>query len=433
MLASHHNAGLDDILTMDAYSLSIALARNKLTCVDVMHATLNRIDEINDNCRAIILLRDRIELLKDAAMADDRRQQRRNSVKDSDAVYSPFEDEQWLCGIPIAIKDISNVKGIPTTFGGSPLFEGFLPPANDLYVDNLINKGGAICIGKTNTPEIGLGSHTFNKIWGTTPNPFDSSRSAGGSSGGAAVAVSTGMFPCLDGTDMMGSLRNPAGWNNIYSHRPTAGMIPGALKSKMNPLPYPISTAGPMARSPIDLVLLLGTMVGNKKKFNAAEFLGEQNHRSDKGMRIGWLGDWSGHLPFEDGILSLCFDALNVMRDNGLVKLVDDLSSKAVFPADQLWTSWNTVRFGMVADNFLKSFDEEKLLGKDSRIKEEMKWEILQGKDVSSADVEKARLISNEWHECLESLFEKYDVLALPSAQVWPYVRFLAAVMLCQF
>ena len=150
-------------------------------------------------------------------------------------------------------------------------------------------------------------------------------------------------------------------------------------------------------------------------------------------MRIGWLGDWGGHLPFEDGILSLCFDALNVMRDNGLVKLVDDLSSKPVFPADQLWTSWNTIRFGMVADNFLKSFDEEKLLGKDSRIKEEMKWEILQGKDVSSADVEKARLISNEWHECLESLFEKYDVLALPSAQVWPYVRFLAAVMLCQF
>ena len=419
LLASNSKNRMDEILSLDAYSLSKALDRNEFTCVDLMHATLNRIEDINEDCLAIILLRDRDELLNEAAMADDRRRRRRELSIDLD----PFSDNEWLCGIPIAIKDISNAKGLPTTFGGSPLFEGFVPSVSDEYVDNLIKIGGAICIGKTNTPEIGLGSHTFNTKWGTTANPFNLSKSAGGSSGGAAVAVATKILCCTDGTDVMGSLRNPAGWNNIYSHRPTAGMIPGALPSKVNPLPYPISTAGPMARAPIDLALLLETMAGGKKTFDASTILVDGNRQADKGIRVGWLGDWGGSLPFEDGILTLCLDSLNIMREKGLVTAVVDLSSEPVFPANKLWTSWNTVRFGMTAEKFLNAFNEKELLGEDSMIKDDLKWEIVQGKQVTSHDIAEAKVAAGEWHACLDALFEKYAVLALPSAQVWPYVN----------
>jgi amidase len=386
-----------DVLSLDARSLSNAIKTKQVTCEELMEATLERIHAINSKCNAIIQLRDEDDLMSLAREAD--RDYRKG----------------WLHGIPVAIKDLSNVKGIPTTMGGSALFETFVPNSNDFFVDNIV-KEGAIVIGKTNAPENGLGSHTFNSRWGTTVNPFDMTKSAGGSSGGAAVAVATRMLCLADGSDMMGSLRNPAGWNNLFSHRPTAGLIAGTLPSKKNPLPYPISTPGPIARTPVDCALLLETMAG-KDKFQALELFKEEE--SIKGLKIGWLGDWGGSIPFEDGILPLCRNGLDSLEKEG--HEVTDLSQEPLFPLLKLWNSWNRIRFAMVSFNYAQAFDVNMLLGDNSPIKEDLQWEIRQGMDVSDEDLKEAGEVQQEYAAWLESTFGKYDVLALPSAQVWPF------------
>jgi amidase len=412
----------NEILSLDALSLSNAIRDKKLTCAKVMEATIERIAQVNCKHNAIILLRDTNHLLALARKADQ----------------TPRKG--WLHGIPIAIKDLSNVEGIPTTMGGSSLFEDFVPESSDSFVENMVNAGkfvcfcllvcrdwlcvpanslafclcvdiGAIVIGKTNTPECGLGSHTYNNRWGTTTNPFDTSKSAGGSSGGAATAVATGMLCLADGSDMMGSLRNPAGWNNLYSHRPTSGIIVGALPCEKNPLPYPISTPGPIARNPVDCALLLETMAG-KASFDASDL---RNGDTIDGTRIGWLGDWNGSLAFEEGILRLCRSSLDAINSQGVV--VDD----TMMPLPEIWHAWNSIRFAMTAYTYTSMFDAETLLGDSSSIKEDMKWEIHKGLSVSNEELRHAKKVQEEYSTFLDGLFEKYDFLALPSAQVWPF------------
>ncbi|CAB9528458.1 Glutamyl-tRNA(Gln) amidotransferase subunit A [Seminavis robusta] len=361
----------NSVLRMSARDLSRELSEGRLTAEELMVETLERIESVNPKVNAIICVRDREELLEEARRCDRDRSQKSNCVG-------------VLHGIPTAVKDLSNVAGLPTTMGGSPLHRfRNIPSESDPFVRRII-KEGAIVIGKTNTPELGVGSHTFNKRWGTTLNPYDRTKSAGGSSGGAAVAVATRMLSFCDGTDMMGSLRNPAGWNNIYSHRPTAGMINGDDNGQVpnaNPLPYPISTAGPMARCPQDLAFLLQVMAGSGK-FDATR-VGD-NIPSVESIRIGWLGDWDGNIPVEDGILPLCQEALTVFSKNGMT--VDDLSSQPIFDLKVLWNSWTTIRAKIISSNFsgapkalLKAFLWV------APIREELKWELRKGLDTSEA------------------------------------------------
>ena len=223
---------------------------------------------------------------------------------------------------------------------------------------------------------------------------------------------------CLaDGSDMMGSLRNPAGWNCLYSHRPTAGMIPGAPPSQKNPLPYPISTPGPIARTPMDCAFLLETMAG-KTKFSASKVLMDDSVES---MRIGWLGDWGGEIPFEDGIISKCRGALDVLKQDGL--FVDDLANEPIFPRSLLWDSWKSIRFATVAFNYTQEFDAEVLLSDASsiEIREELRWEIGEGQKVTESDLSQASQVHKMYSESLNGIFSKYDFLALPSAQLWPF------------
>jgi amidase len=387
-----------NILNLDAIGLSRAIERKEISCEELMVATLDQIELLNPRCNAIILLRDREELLHDARQADQ------------------VERKGWLHGIPIAVKDVSNAKGIPTTMGGSRLSKNFVPNFDDPFVKNM-KQAGAIIIGKTNAPENGLGSHTYNDRWGTTRNPFDLSKSAGGSSGGAGVAVATRMLVLADGTDMMGSLRNPAGWNAIYSHRPTAGLIRGAKASKKNPLPYPTSTAGPMARTPADCAKLLETM--SNGAFDASSVLDHGKIQNDERVRIGWLGDWCGKLPMEDGVLELCESALGALAENGNVSL--EYVREEIFPLEQLWKSWNCIRFATVAALFCETFNMDILLGENSHVKDELKWEIEQGIQVSEEDLAEAKRISMLYADALDKTFDTFDILALPSAQLFPF------------
>ncbi len=194
---------MSDLLNRDAVDLSALLATKQISAAALMTDTLAQIDRINPSVNAIVSLRDPDALMTEARAAD----------------ATPRKG--WLHGIPIAVKDLSDAAGLPTT-KGSPLLAGQVADADDIMVAR-IRAAGAIIIGKTNTPEFGLGSHTFNPVFGATLNPYDRSRSAGGSSGGAAAALACRMVAVADGSDMMGSLRNPAGWNNVYGMRPTWG------------------------------------------------------------------------------------------------------------------------------------------------------------------------------------------------------------------
>ena len=185
----------DDLWRLDAGELSRRIAAREVTCVGLMRATLARIDAVNGTVNAIVSLRDREVLMGEARVAD------------------AMAPKGWLHGIPVAVKDLVAVRGVRSTWG-SPIFADYVPEEDDGIVRRM-RKAGAIVIGKTNVPEFGLGSHSTNPVFGTTSNPFDGSRTAGGSSGGAAAALSTGMISIADGSDMMGSLRNPAAWCDV--------------------------------------------------------------------------------------------------------------------------------------------------------------------------------------------------------------------------
>jgi Asp-tRNA(Asn)/Glu-tRNA(Gln) amidotransferase A subunit family amidase len=200
-----------DLLDLPAHALSDAIRARQVSCRELMRATLARIEALNPAYTAIVSLRDGDDLLREA---DERDAQLQRAA-------TPAGPIGWMHGLPQAIKDLALTAGLRTTLG-SPLLKDFVPRQDGLMVQRM-KAAGCIVIGKTNTSEFGLGSHTFNEVFGTTRNAWDPTRSAGGSSGGAAVALALRMLPVADGSDFMGSLRNPAAWNNVFGLRPSQG------------------------------------------------------------------------------------------------------------------------------------------------------------------------------------------------------------------
>lgn len=384
-----------DTLNKDARTLSTEIARGKLSAQDLMQATLDRIEAVNGDVNAIVSLRDADTLMAEARAAD---------------ASAP---KGWLHGIPIAIKDLANAQGLPTSMG-SPLFAGQIAAQDDLMVARL-RAAGALIIGKTNTPEFGLGSHTYNPVHGATHNPYDLGKSAGGSSGGAAAALATGMLSVADGSDMMGSLRNPAGWNNVYGMRPTWGTLPGEPVGDV--FMHHLATSGPMARTPADLAALLDTMAGadpaqpHSRSMDAmvpalAQPLGQQ--------RIGWLGDWGGAFAYEDGISAISEAALGQMEALG--HHVTRISPP--FDAARMWDSWITLRSFAVAAGSHPLYDDP---AKRDLLKPAAVWEIERGMAMSAMEVHHASIARSDWFRRTLALFDEVDVLVLPSAQCWPF------------
>ncbi len=378
------------------------MAAGKLSAVELMAATLDRIEAVNPDLVAIVALRDRDALMAEAAAAD----------------RVPVGQRGPLHGLPIAIKDFEDVAGLPTR-GGSRAFPEAPVKSDGLMVSRL-RKAGAIFTGKTNVPELGLGSHTFNLVYGTTSNPYDQDRSCGGSSGGAAVALAMGMQTISDGSDMMGSLRNPVAWNNVYGFRPSVGLIPA--KPQNDVFLHKIVTLGPMARSVKDIALLLDVQAGPDARFP------HQLPKPDldglmaadmAGKRIGWLGDWGGELPFEDGILGLCEQALGKLSNLGAkVEALEPLFSR-----DAIWQSWLHLRAFGIAVGYGELLDDPKTR---DLVKDDARWEIEMGRSLSAMDIQKASLIRSKWFQRTAELFDTYDALIIPSAQVWPFPQHLA-------
>lgn len=384
-------------LDWDAGELVAAMREGRLSCEEVMAATLNRVDGLNPGLNAIISRRERADLLDEARSAD----------------RVPAEARGALHGLPMAVKDFASVKGIPTSRGFG-LFADDPAPQDDVMVARM-RAAGAIFIGKTNVPEFGLGSHTFNPVFGATHNPYDRTKSAGGSSGGAAAALAARMVALADGSDMMGSLRNPAGFCNIYGFRPSWGVVPRDEGGET--FLQQISTNGPMARSPRDLALLLSVIAAPNPKVphNVPEQDWTLAERSSlKGVRVGWFGDWSGAYAMEDGILSLCEAGLGVMEDLG----AQVMHLPAPMAADRLWESWTKLRHWAVASELEPLYADP---AKRAMLKPEAVWEIEAGLTLDAMTITRAGAGRSRWFEKAAELFETYDVLALPAAQAWPF------------
>ncbi|MFN0115918.1 MAG: amidase [Paracoccaceae bacterium] len=384
-----------DLTRLSATELSSRIARGEIAPVAVMEAFLDRIAAVNPAVNAIVSLRPRDALLAEARAAEE----------------APRRG--WLHGIPFAVKDLVATKGIRTTWG-SPLFSDFVPAADDLLAARL-KRAGAILIGKTNAPEWGLGSHSFNPVHGVTRNPYDLTRSAGGSSGGAAAALAARMVPVADGSDMMGSLRNPAAFCNVYGFRPTWGLVPQDADG--DTFLATLSTDGPMGRCPEDVARLLEVLAGENPEAPfprpALPFAGWLD-APVAGSRIGWLGDWGGAYAMEPGILDLCRGAMAVLEAAGCT--VEKVP--APYPAEALWRSWTTLRAMLNAGAKTALYADP---AKRALLKPEALWEIEQGMGLSAQAVHEASGIRSDWYRHLSRLFDRYDALALPSAQVWPF------------
>jgi amidase len=392
----------NDIVSLDAVSLSRAIHARDVSCVEVMNAYFAQIDRLNPAVNAIVAMQDRDALL---ALAAER-----------DAQLAKGESLGPLHGFPQAPKDILPVAGMVTT-KGSPVYAGEVGRV-DAVVFERMRKGGALFMGRTNSPEFGLGGHTYNPIYGTTRNAFDQSRSAGGSSGGAAVSVALRMLPCADGTDMMGSLRTPAAFNNVFGFRTSPGCVPYAPSDDV--FFQQFSVAGPIARTIPDLGLLLSVQAGfdaraplSRRSDHPADFA-HALERDVRGTRIGWLGDLNGRLPTEAGLMDTYEAALRHFETIGCVVEAASVD----FNLDRLWNAWIDLRsltFSGTNAPLYRDDAERKLL------KPEAIWEIERGLKLSGEDVSRAVRDRSAWYQAVNALFDRYDYLVMPSAQVFPF------------
>lgn len=390
-----------DILDMSAVTMAAALRKKDLSARELMAAHLARVDALNPRFTALVSRIDPADALRQAEAAD------------RDAAAGRFHGP--LHGFPHAVKDTAPTRGIAST-QGSPLLKDNIPTADSLVVARMRN-AGAIFVGKSNVPEFALGSHSYNRVFGTTRNAYDPRKSAGGSTGGGAVALALRMVPLADGSDFGGSLRNPAGWNNVFGFRPSWGRVPSIPNSDL--FWQNFATSGPMARSVADLALLMSVQAGPDPrapfgpKEDPAVFAGPLE-RDWKGKRIGWLGDLGGALPTEAGVLKTCEAALSAFRAIGMT--VDE--ARLSESADAMWRTAVPLRQWSVGADLQSYYDDP---AKRAQLKPEAIWEIEGGMRLTGPQLAKASEGRTRIYEAFRKAFETYDFLALPTAQVFPF------------
>ncbi|MFG1924900.1 amidase [Cryptosporangium sp. NPDC048952] len=383
---------MDELWALDATELADRLRRRDVSAREVVTAHLDRIERVNPTINAIVTL-DAEGALAAAAAADD--------ALANGALTGP------LHGLPIAFKDTHDTAGMRTTYG-SPLFTDHVPTTNTLIVQRILD-AGAIRTGKTNVPEFAAGSHTFNTLFGVTGNPYDPSRSAGGSSGGAAAALAAGLQPIADGSDMGGSLRNPASFCNVVGFRPTPGRVPTFPSDD----PWDtLGTSGPMARTVADVALLLSVIAGPDARSPIA--LPETSFRAPldgdiSGLRIAWSPDLGG-LPLDKDVRAVLSAAPDVFTALGcsVEEATPDLSD-----ADFVF---RTLRANAFETAYGATFDEQ-----PEKFKPALAWNISQGRKLSRGDVGRARTAWARLYTAAAAFWDTYDVLIAPVSEVPPF------------
>jgi amidase len=378
---------------LTARALRDAVAARELSAVEVVSAHLERIEQVNARVNAIVTLESERALADAAAL---------------DAAAANGRPPGMLAGLPIAVKDLVDTAGIRTTYG-SPIYADHVPAEDELIVQRL-RAAGAIVIGKTNTPEFGAGSHTFNEVFGATRNPHDLSRSAGGSSGGGAAALAAGMVPIADGSDLGGSLRNPASFCNVVGLRPSPGRVPSPESGDGW---SPMSQLGPMARTVGDLALALAAIAGPDARaplaLDEAFPASLDTPASLAGVRVAWSETVDG-LPVEPAVTEALRAARAALVDLG-AQVTD--SEPDLRGADEVFETYRSLAFG-------HAHAEEALTHREL-VKDEVLADVARGAALSVQDVLRAADLRTELFRRTSALLRDFDLLALPTVQVVPF------------
>lgn len=381
-----------------ARELAAAIRARRVACVEVVEAHLRRIERLNPLVNAIVTL------TAEQAMA---------TARACDAALSagaaPPPAAAPLFGLPVAHKDLMDTRGVRTTYG-SPIFANHVPDTDALIVARL-KAAGAITLGKTNTPEFGAGSQTFNPLFGATRNPYDLSKTCGGSSGGAAVALACGFTALADGSDMGGSLRNPASFCNVVGLRPTPGRVP----VWPNRAPYlPLAVEGPMARTVGDVALMLSAIAGADPRDplafdEASHVFARPLDHDPRGARVAWSPDLGG-LPVDPRVNAVVetrratFTALGCVVEEATPDLRD---------ADEVFLTLRALSFELNLGELLDT--------RRDQLKDTVIWNIEQGRRLTGPQVARAMRLHGELLARVRAFFERYDYLVLPVSQVPPF------------
>jgi len=385
----------DDLVFRTARDLATAIRTRELSAREVMQAHLDQIEAFNPAVNAIV------NLDGDRALA---------SADDADRRLAEGRPVGVLHGLPMAHKDTHLTGGIVTTFG-SPVHADFVPEIDELLIERL-HDAGVVTTGKTNVPEFAAGSHTFNPVFGATGNAYDPTRSAGGSSGGAAVALACGFQPLADGSDMGGSLRNPAAWNNVVGLRPSPGRVPT----------YPttagwatMSVQGPMARTVGDAALMLSVIAGPDPRSPIAlqtpgSAFDIDLERDLTGLKLAWSVDLGGQFAVEPEILNVLEVALPVFEDGGAVI---DAATPDMTGADEVFRTLRAWQFQLTHARLMRAHGDQ--------VKASLADNIAQGQALSGPDVGRAEVLHTALFHRVRTFFKTYDALLLPVTQVSPF------------
>src|SRR5882724_7828859 len=354
----------------------------KLSAREALAAHLKQIERVNPEVNAIVTLVP--EMAADAAAK-------------ADEIQARGEKLGALHGLPVAHKDLLETRGIRTTFG-SPLYKDNLPAEDDLVVERM-RRAGAISIGKTNTPEFGAGSQTFNKVFGATLNPYDLTKTCGGSSGGAAVALACGLAPVASGSDTGGSLRNPAAFCNVVGFRPSIGRVPNPKAAFAWST---LSTSGCLARSVADLALALSSIAGPDSRAplsinEPGELFARPLGRSFKGVRVAWFKNLGG-VPFDARVRTIVDGHRKTFESLGCIVEEAEPDFAPAEIAFRTLRAWNTANsYG------------ERLRQHHDAFKDTLKDEIEQGLRLSGADVARAEMAQVQLWRRFQAFLEKYE------------------------
>jgi amidase len=383
-----------ELCFLTAIELTQRIRTRDLSCVEVMEAHLLQIERVNPQVNAIVTLAPE-QALAQARAADA-------ALRRSDAVGP-------LHGLPVAHKDLVQTKGMRTT-SGSPIYADFVPDVDDLIVTRIRN-AGAILIGKTNTPEFGAGSQTFNPVFGATRNPYDCTKTCGGSSGGAAVALACGMLPIADGSDTGGSLRNPASFCNVVGFRPSPGRVPHCSDHAAW---QTLSVLGPMARTVADAALLLSAMAGPHPcspialQKPGAHFR-QPLDRDFHGVRVAWSRT-SGGLPVDPEVTAVLEQARPALETIGCIVEEVEPDFTGADEAFRVWRAWGyEQKLGELADTHR------------DRLKETILWEIERGRALTGPQIGRAERLRTALYHRMRRFMKTYEFLALPVVQVPPF------------
>ncbi len=384
----------EEICYLPATALARFIRQRELSAVEVVEAHLERIEQVNPKVNAIVTLVPE-RALREARAADER--------------LARGEEVGPLHGLPVVHKDLASTRGLRTTFG-SLVYSDFVPQEDALIVERL-KRAGAITLGKSNTPEFGAGSQTFNEVFGATRNPYDLSKTSGGSSGGAAAALACGMVPIADGSDMGGSLRNPAAFCNVVGLRPSPGRVP--VWPTLAPW-SPLSVEGPMARDVLDAALMLGAIAGPDPRdpLSLSEpgelFLGSLERDLSR-ARLAWCRDLGG-LPVEPVITETLEKQLRVFGDLGCVveEAEPDFSG-----SDEAFKALRAFHFELAYGELLAEHRHE--------MKDTVVWNIEEGRRLSVSKFAEAERMRTALYHRMREFMQGYDFLLLPVTQVVPF------------